>query len=1599
MGSGSSTNQTSSKNDIILQSQVNNYSQNKGNNPLSYKQEPIESNRFPLSLILLSLIKVQEIKIFIQENMSEIEKNMNTKLLKILCNLNKSTKLIDDCVNNFKKTFSDDIKKCKDLLSIYDYILKQLDAEIKMIGYRMNNISIMDLFYFKIKKTCQECKNIPKEEYSLLLDNGLLSLEDIELDLFCEHQNALVHHKVITNNIPKIIISFNNDLSQDRNTLGIIEKEYNLICKIFSKSLLYKINENYYEYDMENNTYKKIDKMAYDEISKNCLVYLYSKNEDNIESQVFTKIELFNCNKYKKAILDYINLKMNNKKEEKMFLINKEYFDYLLMMNDVDLSKFDMNNHTFLDNNILRNKLEILNMNKLIIYDEPDKIFGEVDFINETILTDLEFLEENYKGKEVRIIENIPKQIYQIIFRDNSILKLCIKNNKQILSFQGKINIAHIQSENNNENVINIKENKNNLEANKNELPNNNLNNNLNVQNPKIIDKKENEMKEKLQMIVSEIEKIIKFNIEMQNLVNKHIEDENKFEEYLIINKIYFNLIIKIFDSKEIYENDNIFGSFLSNISNIKTLLNDSLLKFDLFQTRKKDLSNEKIFNANFENIEIGSEKIEYPTDFIIIKENNLKEFLTKCDIKTLKMKKQLFKMIIGEGYVFIKDNNSQNNFFVCKNGKNMIFDVEIILKYKNGNEFIKDIRKYIKDSGFENFIKNRNIDLKLEKQEIINLEKENIGQLAIVSRYNPYIKGFFFSISTIKKLNKYFKEKEINKEQLSSLFLSYIKSDNQNRIKTNRLIKKVENKLSEITNSKLNYTNFKELIDCFLTNLDNELNTKKNEMIIKIEEDDQTFAFNKFRKEVENQNNSIIYKLFYGIKKITKNFQICKIENYSYELFKYLYFKIEKKENESPKDIISLIKSYENEAQTLKGLCSHCSKKDEDLVKTEEIFIYPEILIIIFDNESNAKINTQLSLKLKEDYFNLISCITRTKNDDDFAILYKEHLEPSKYFIFENNEKRDAGEQLNNLISNPYVLLYEKVDKKNKENETIIEEKEEDSNPPTFVNKNFQMGEIDYKNNNNFNNKIVQNSVNQNKMSNINSSINQNQIKENEFNQNININNMNNVNSNNISSNNINNININNNSNNNFNNKINPNNNMNFINNFNQNNNINNNFNQHQNINKSWNPMNNNNLNQNNNINQINKIGINQSMNNKNNFNFINQKNNNQINIMNNNMQNQNQMMNQALNQGNNIFGNINMPMNLNNLNMNNKNITSNGNINYNMNMNNNMNNQFNNNMNNINNNMNNQFNNQINNMNNNLNNNMNNQFNNQINNMNNNMNNQFNNNMNNINNNMNNQFNNNMNNNMNNNINNQFNNQFNNNMMNLNQNNKNGLNRFINNNNPQMMNMNDNRQFNNRFQMNNNQNQFMNQNFNQVSNNNKFMNQNNIPQNQNNFQNINQINNNMPMINNHNIQSNQIMNNNNFGNNNFNNQNEQINSNMNHNNLVNSNFNNNNINIKQENMKNNNNNGEEYLNYNPPGRKDEITIYFDFKNGKQIYIDVEKNIKFSEVIERLKEKYDWLNTIKIESFLCGGKKVDLNKTCEENNIVDSSKIFIIDI
>ena len=82
----------------------------------------------------------------------------------------------------------------------------------------------------------------------------------------------------------------------------------------------------------------------------------------------------------------------------------------------------------------------------------------------------------------------------------------------------------------------------------------------------------------------------------------------------------------------------------------------------------------------------------------------------------------------------------------------------------------------------------------------------------------------------------------------------------------------------------------------------------------------------------------------------------------------------------------------------------------------------------------------------------------------------------------------------------------------------------------------------------------------------------------------------------------------------------------------------------------------------------------------------------------------------------------------------------------------------------------------------------------------------------------------------------------------------------------------------------------------------------------------------------------------------------------------LVNNNNINNNINNRNLLISNPLNNNNE----TNSSKKDEneYVLYFNFSNGKQLYLNINKFFIFSQVIIELKSKYSWMNVLKIKNY-----------------------------
>ena len=122
---------------------------------------------------------------------------------------------------------------------------------------------------------------------------------------------------------------------------------------------------------------------------------------------------------------------------------------------------------------------------------------------------------------------------------------------------------------------------------------------------------------------------------------------------------------------------------------------------------------------------------------------------------------------------------------------------------------------------------------------------------------------------------------------------------------------------------------------------------------------------------------------------------------------------------------------------------------------------------------------------------------------------------------------------------------------------------------------------------------------------------------------------------------------------------------------------------------------------------------------------------------------------------------------------------------------------------------------------------------------------------------------------------------------------------------------------------------------------------------------------------------------------------------------NIINLNINNmnvnnnlNNMNVKNNNMNNFLNNIMNLNNMNNINNNKERLIFVTFtfeKYGKQIFLDVDENETFGDMVKELKEKYNWLRSLSIKKFFFNNKEINnFNKKVKELNLINNSDIKI---
>ena len=344
-------------------------------------------------------------------------------------------------------------------------------------------------------------------------------------------------------------------------------------------------------------------------------------------------------------------------------------------------------------------------------------------------------------------------------------------------------------------------------------------------------------------------------SLEIQMLYNQEIP-KNKF------NPIKYYLVPKkwIDEYKNIFNYNAIKQKYINIDCSDYNSLKSKILQSSSFLSKNSDSSmNSKIPQIENNFTQIPRYQIEYPDDFFPVKEEILQKYFNG-------KKEYLYELIIGENKIFVIDNRTNKNIFVCSlNYDNedseeiddFVINVDYILAYNKENIFKQELKNYISENrGFNKYCKERNLNINIKTDQEINTQKGKIGIFLQTSNAsfntpNVFIKEYVDNIENQNPNNIYqqnknsYDQNNINKSTL--------------RTKVNvdiSLSKNHQKRMSDLdnNNSKYSLNNPNNPFRKNISNQSNELEVNRFNPIFGIVNENQ----NNFQQMNQNYYNNI---------------------------------------------------------------------------------------------------------------------------------------------------------------------------------------------------------------------------------------------------------------------------------------------------------------------------------------------------------------------------------------------------------------------------------------------------------------------------------------------------------------------------------------------------------------------------------------------------------------------------------------------------------------------------------------------------------------------------------------------------------------------
>ena len=249
-------------------------------------------------------------------------------------------------------------------------------------------------------------------------------------------------------------------------------------------------------------------------------------------------------------------------------------------------------------------------------------------------------------------------------------------------------------------------------------------------------------------------------------LFEKNINNEKDMKEYYLINKNWI----------DIYKEKNNYEKIKEIILKDKKNLNEEeflRVNYDKISNEIKDLPENLLKEENFKpkcNLNFlaidESKNLFCPQEFVLVSDK-LFDSLYKEIKNSNKNNYHKYKTIIGDNVLFIQDKKHDNIFYAFTKDKNSNIQLcPYLFKYNDKNIFLDDIKNYIQNKGFDNYLIERKIQFHSSpKLDILyNQDNKEIGKYINYKTMNEdTYKKMKIKNSLIRSQNSYIKYKLIN--------------------------------------------------------------------------------------------------------------------------------------------------------------------------------------------------------------------------------------------------------------------------------------------------------------------------------------------------------------------------------------------------------------------------------------------------------------------------------------------------------------------------------------------------------------------------------------------------------------------------------------------------------------------------------------------------------------------------------------------------------------------------------------------------------------------------------------------------------------------